>query len=192
MRETDTMAVDLVPRRGSGGVLAETMHPSIPEISDTIAASSELFKEPPRSIPSSEVSIPSHPHLASYPTLETSDQTDSFQQATPSLPTLPATSLPSPRNGRSQSLAQHSSSGFAPRQPIRRKPLSAKASPLATRFSTRDYNELAARAASKPDHRFSRAFSVDSPTVYEFPGTLHAVGPSLNALVPTEEAPGEL
>ncbi|KAK0731116.1 hypothetical protein B0H67DRAFT_60145 [Lasiosphaeris hirsuta] len=85
--------------------------------------------------------------------LQTYDQTDAF----PPLPNLPATySLPSPRAGRSKSLA------------IKRKPLSSTASPLATRYSTRDYLEAISKYP-RPEQRFSRSCSLDSPTLYEFP-----------------------
>ncbi|OIW34893.1 hypothetical protein CONLIGDRAFT_626940, partial [Coniochaeta ligniaria NRRL 30616] len=97
-------------------------------------------------------------------TLETLDQADGFQQltasgittASPGSGTCQATPpLPSSRNVRSKSLA------------IRRKPLSSTASPLATRYSSRDYLEIG--LPSKPATRFSRSYSVDSPTLYEFP-----------------------
>ncbi|KAK3335490.1 hypothetical protein B0T19DRAFT_447126 [Cercophora scortea] len=74
--------------------------------------------------------------------------------------------LPSPRTARSQSLANSSA-------PIKRKPLSATASPLATRYSTRDYLEIA--RLPRPEHRFSRSFSLDSPTLYDFPSLAAAV-----------------
>ncbi|KAK0657379.1 hypothetical protein B0T16DRAFT_300487, partial [Cercophora newfieldiana] len=74
-------------------------------------------------------------------------------------------SLPSPRTGRSQSLA------------IKRKPLSSTASPIATRYSTRDYLDAVQRFP-RPEQRFSRSCSLDSPTLYEFPDrqTLLATG----------------
>ncbi|KAK0631949.1 hypothetical protein B0T14DRAFT_387313, partial [Immersiella caudata] len=73
--------------------------------------------------------------------------------------------LPSPRTGRSQSLA------------IKRKPLSSTASPIATRYSTRDYLD-AVKRFPRPEQRFSRSCSLDSPTLYEFPDrqTLLATG----------------
>ncbi|ORY62116.1 uncharacterized protein BCR38DRAFT_525172 [Pseudomassariella vexata] len=54
-----------------------------------------------------------------------------------------------------------------PLQPIRRKPLSKTASPIATRYSSGAYLSIA-RDLPKPEQRFSRSFSVDSPTIYEF------------------------
>lgn len=78
-------------------------------------------------------------------------------------------SLPGARNGRSQSLA------------IRRKPLSSTASPLATRYSSRDYLEIG-QPSAKPEQRFSRSYSVDSPTLYEFPDKDRLPISSLNAL----------
>lgn len=83
------------------------------------------------------------------PPLETLDQTDAF-------PPLPASTSTSTRVVRSQSLA------------IKRKPLSSTASPIATRYSTRDYLD-AVRRYPRPEQRFSRSCSLDSPTLYEFP-----------------------
>src|SRR6185295_4507141 len=84
---------------------------------------------------------------------ETYDQTDAF----PPLPSLVTQSLPANRTARSKSLA------------IKRKPLSSTASPIATRYSsaTRDY--LDAYQLPRPEQRFSRSCSLDSPTLYEFP-----------------------
>ncbi|KAM0329954.1 hypothetical protein ACHAQA_004121 [Verticillium albo-atrum] len=50
---------------------------------------------------------------------------------------------------------------------IKRKPLSSTASPLATRFS--EGAVTLSIYLPKPETRFSRAYSVDSPTLYEYP-----------------------
>ncbi|KAH8884545.1 hypothetical protein GQ53DRAFT_661761 [Thozetella sp. PMI_491] len=133
---------------------SERGHP--PSIPETFAASPDLVRPRPS-------------QLASF---QTSRQTDAFQQGSPSLPNP----LPSPRSGRSQSLAIQSSSALA-NAPIRRKPLSSTASPLATRYSTRDHLEIL-QPLDKPETRFSRSFSVDSPTIYEFP---HHHRPSISS-----------
>ncbi|KAH7026553.1 uncharacterized protein B0I36DRAFT_330884 [Microdochium trichocladiopsis] len=53
---------------------------------------------------------------------------------------------------------------------IRRKPVSSTASPIATRYSSGSYLASSRNSSSSvPAARFSRSFSVDSPTVYEFP-----------------------
>ncbi|KAI1328333.1 hypothetical protein F5Y16DRAFT_369441 [Xylariaceae sp. FL0255] len=52
---------------------------------------------------------------------------------------------------------------------IRRKPLSSSASPIATRYSSGDY----VKTLPHPETRYERSFSVDSPTVYEFPVENH-------------------
>ncbi|KAK4145539.1 uncharacterized protein C8A04DRAFT_35796 [Dichotomopilus funicola] len=72
--------------------------------------------------------------------------------------------LPSPRNGRSFSLAHLSG-------PIKRKPLSSTASPAAVRFSkgAAVYADILADLP-RPEQRFARSCSLDSPTLYEFPG----------------------
>jgi hypothetical protein len=76
---------------------------------------------------------------------------------------LPKHPLPSPRNGRSQSLAHLSG-------PIKRKPLSSTASPAAVRFSkgAAAYADIIADLP-RPEQRFARSCSLDSPTLYEFP-----------------------
>lgn len=118
-------------------------------LSETTTASSDVAvgaaTSPPR---------PAPPPLGPLETsLQTYGQTDAF----PPLPSVAShRSLPSPRTGRSQSLA------------IKRKPLSSTASPIATRYSTRDYLE-AVKQLPRPEQRFSRSCSLDSPTLYEFP-----------------------
>ncbi|KAK3941511.1 hypothetical protein QBC46DRAFT_430831 [Diplogelasinospora grovesii] len=136
--------------------------PSDLGLSDTTSASSEVA--------AARSSLPLR-------RIETLDQTGAF----PPLPSLSTKhSLPSPRSGRSQSLAHSPGGTGAPI--IKRKPLSSTASPLATRYSTRDYLDIG-RQFPLPEQRFSRSFSVDSPTLYEFPEhrSLPAVG-SLHAL----------
>ncbi|KAJ4388387.1 hypothetical protein N0V85_007606 [Neurospora sp. IMI 360204] len=96
-------------------------------------------------------------------TEETLDQLETDHQFPP-LPTIDhQRPTPSPSKGRSQSLA------YTP-APIKRKPLSSSASPLATRFSSpgRNYLDII-RDLPRPESRFSRSCSLDSPTLYEFP-----------------------
>jgi len=50
--------------------------------------------------------------------------------------------------------------------PVRRKPLPSTASPLATRYSS---GEHLASTLPPPNETFTRPYSVDSPTLYEFP-----------------------
>ncbi|KAK4132262.1 hypothetical protein BT67DRAFT_463693 [Trichocladium antarcticum] len=78
--------------------------------------------------------------------------------------------LASPRCGRSFSLAQTSG-------PIKRKPLSSAASPVAVRYSTRGYADIA--DLPRPEQRFARSCSLDSPTLYEFPGHRSLLATSL-------------
>ncbi|KAM7219166.1 hypothetical protein V8F06_005463 [Rhypophila decipiens] len=130
-------------------------HYSLSQLSDTSAASSESAHGRPLSRP-----VP--PPLKTVVETETSDQAEEF-------PSLPPTdlakhaALPSPRTARSQSLA-HSSA------PIKRKPLSSTASSIATRYSTstREFLDII-QQFPRPEQRFSRASSVDSPTLYEYP-----------------------
>ncbi|KAK0618093.1 hypothetical protein B0T17DRAFT_496414 [Bombardia bombarda] len=153
-------ALDSTPER------ARHHNHSISPLSDTSSASSEVAvlprspqsPEPPRR----PVPLALGPSSSSEK-VETSDQTLSSAFSFATLPPkLAKQAIPSQRTGRSQSLAQ--SSG-----PIKRKPLSATASPLATRYSSRDYYLDIARQFPRPEQRFSRSFSLDSPTLYEFP-----------------------
>jgi hypothetical protein len=142
-------------------------HPSVLQISDTLYASSDLT---PRSLP-----VP--------PSLHHTDARLPQQQGA-TVPPSRVVSLPSPRSARSQSLAGQqvagSSASSSANAPIRRKPLSSTASPLATRYSSKDHLMISSDL-SKPESRFSRSFSVDSPTLYEFPGRF--AGPSLDGVV---------
>ncbi|KAI0543067.1 hypothetical protein GGR58DRAFT_496534 [Xylaria digitata] len=56
-----------------------------------------------------------------------------------------------------------------PLSPIRRKPLSSTASPIATRYSSGEHLASVVKSLPRPEQRYDRSFSVDSPTVYEFP-----------------------
>ena len=114
---------------------------------------------------SSEVAPARLPHRSAPAPLpletETHDHTDAF----PELPRPPLNHpLPSPRNGRSLSLAQLSG-------PVKRKPLSTTASPAAVRFSkgAAAYADIL-EDLPRPEQRFARSCSLDSPTLYEFPG----------------------
>ncbi|KAK4105429.1 hypothetical protein N658DRAFT_417524 [Parathielavia hyrcaniae] len=132
--------------------------------SDTPTASSDLAsaRTPPR-----PATLPA--------SLETVDYTGSF----PDVPPLPSKHpLPSPRTGRSFSLAQ-------PSGPIKRKPLSSTASPAAVRFSKGAAYADAIADLPRPEQRFARSCSLDSPTLYEFPDhrSLLATASSLNTVV---------
>ncbi|KAK4165729.1 hypothetical protein QBC43DRAFT_259424 [Cladorrhinum sp. PSN259] len=111
--------------------------------------------------------------VAALGPLETSDQTHVFPDlpsfprtgtwSTRSSPIAPKQTHPASRTGRSLSLAQISG-------PVKRKPLSSTASPLATRFSTPvTYPDDPLHDLQRPEHRFARAISLDSPTLYDFP-----------------------
>lgn len=72
--------------------------------------------------------------------------------------------LPVSRNIRELAVTRQRSS----LQQIRRKPLSSTASSVATRYSSGEYLTIA-KSFPMPEHRFSRSYSLDSPTVYDFP-----------------------
>jgi hypothetical protein len=146
---------------------ARTPLPVVPEISESDtqpAASSEVDGSPPpsRSGPHApqeqQQQQQQQQHLLSRPGFETFE-TFAHPDVFPERP------LPSPRAVRSFSLAQISG-------PVKRKPLSSTASPAAVRFSkgSAAYADLLSEDLPRPEQRFARSFSVDSPTLYEFPG----------------------
>ncbi|KAI1386721.1 uncharacterized protein F4822DRAFT_325121 [Hypoxylon trugodes] len=89
--------------------------------------------------------------------------------------------LPVSRNTRN--LVIDSSASLPSVRSIRRKPLSSTASPITARYSSGEYLAI----AKKPEQRFSRSYSVDSPTVYEFPH--RALQPVLK---PALESPNDI
>jgi hypothetical protein len=151
--------------------LPATPIPVLPD-SDTRVASSDL---------ATAARLPPLPVLPPLP-FETHDQTDAFPELVSVLPKRP---LPSPRSGRSFSLAHLSG-------PIKRKPLSSTASPAAVRFSkgAAAYADLIADLP-RPDQRFARSCSLDSPTLYEFPDqrSLLATESSLNTVLDWPASP---
>ncbi|KAK8872901.1 hypothetical protein PGQ11_003415 [Apiospora arundinis] len=68
-------------------------------------------------------------------------------------------------------------------QSIRRKPLSSTASPIVSRYSSGEYLAVAS-SLQRPEQRYSRSFSLDSPTVYEFPLAIRQKSPVLIELPP--------
>ncbi|KAH8201128.1 hypothetical protein TruAng_004678 [Truncatella angustata] len=105
-----------------------------------------------------------------------SETPDASSDVSPSLPFPPLqdTSLetvpalpPSSRNTRKLTINSTIARPPPATHLIRRKPLSSTASPIATRYSSGDYLTIA-HGLPRPEQRYSRSFSVDSPTVYEF------------------------
>ncbi|KAK5628278.1 hypothetical protein RRF57_003993 [Xylaria bambusicola] len=115
-------------------------HPSLSALSETSSASTH-------------VSYSAFPFHADQP---------------PPLSTPPASSVSGSRNTKGLVL-NNGRIPASPVQSIRRKPLSATASPIATRYSSGEHLASAVRSLPRPEQRYDRSFSVDSPTVYEFP-----------------------
>lgn len=69
---------------------------------------------------------------------------------------------------RAETLSSNTSSTSSSSSQVRRKPLPVTASPLATRFSS---GEHLAATLQLPAQPFVRPYSVDSPTLHEFPPT---------------------
>lgn len=95
-----------------------------------------------------------------YPEHQDHRASESGQQAQSSRP--PPESLYSPRSTRSHSLAA-SLASLGSQSPIKRKPLSPTASPLAVRFSS------SARGLHDLDVPDSGYYSLNSPNLYELP-----------------------
>lgn len=118
------------------------------------------------------------PHELDYSVTARSETPDASSDVSsshpfPSLPdasldTVPA--LPSSSSRNTRKLTINSSIARSPPPAthlIRRKPLSSSASPVATRYSSGGYLSIA-QGLVRPETRYSRSFSVDSPTVYDF------------------------
>ncbi|KAI0969929.1 hypothetical protein F4678DRAFT_436987 [Xylaria arbuscula] len=93
---------------------------------------------------------------------------DHYGDQPPPLNTPPAPSVSGSRNTKGLVL-NHSRVSGPPAQPIRRKPLSSTASSIATRYSSGEHLASVVKSLPRPEQRYDRSFSVDSPTVYEFP-----------------------
>ncbi|KAI8690975.1 hypothetical protein NCS56_00089100 [Fusarium sp. Ph1] len=119
------------------------------------------------------------------PSASASTDPDDISRRSSSTSDHPLRSLPeaSPRNAAAHSRSQtvdYSSSASGPAAPasasvtsptgppIKRKPLSSSASALALRFSSSGSPLPSPLQLPKPDQRFARPDSVDSPTLYEF------------------------
>ncbi|EEU48541.1 uncharacterized protein NECHADRAFT_74786 [Fusarium vanettenii 77-13-4] len=119
------------------------------------------------------------------PSASASADPDDISRRSSSTSDHPLRTLPeaSPRNAAAHSRSQtvdYSSSASGPAAPesasvtsptgppIKRKPLSSSASALALRFSSSGSPIPSPLQLPKPDQRFARPDSVDSPTLYEF------------------------
>ncbi|KAI1817782.1 hypothetical protein GGS20DRAFT_455040 [Poronia punctata] len=97
-------------------------------------------------------------HVSSFPP---------YAEHPPPLNTSQASSVSSPGDTNGLNIAARVTVPAA--LPIRRKPLSSTASPIATRYSSGEYLASVVKDLPRPEQRYDRSFSVDSPTVYEFP-----------------------
>ncbi|KAK9425117.1 hypothetical protein SUNI508_03257 [Seiridium unicorne] len=112
-----------------------------------------------------------HPSVTSKS--ETPDASSDVSSSLP-FPTLPDSSIDavpalpsSSRNTRKLTINSEIARPPPASHLIRRKPLSSSASPIAIRYSSGEYLTIA-QGLPRPEQRYSRSFSVDSPTVYEF------------------------
>lgn len=119
------------------------------------------------SVPTSDTPYASEPSDLTHPTgtrpasssTGTTSGSSAQQGQRNNRPRIPSLSI------RSRGLSSSSSTSSSP---VRRKPLPSTASPLATRFSS---GEHLAATLELPEQTFSRPYSVDSPTLHEFPPT---------------------
>lgn len=137
-------------------------NPSLSALSETSSASTGVSSFPP---------------LANWPP--------------PPLGTLPAPLVSSSNSRNTKGLVLAGRKSLPVAQPIRRKPLSSTASVVATRYSTGEYLASVVKGLPHPEQRFDRSFSVDSPTVYEFPqarGDLMSRPPLWNPITKPSES----
>lgn len=179
---SDSESLDLLEGYGD--------HPETPDASETTAISRE---QPP---PPSYAPDPDHHHTDFHSDSEprrpqpqafgppndphhTPADTDPYRVHTRYDPSSPPAApghssydrAPSPGRSRSQTLASVTSPPRASHV-IKRKPLSSTASHLAIRFSAASSQAspfVSPKELPKPETRFSRAESLDSPTFYEYP-----------------------
>ncbi|KAI0445989.1 hypothetical protein F4803DRAFT_506254 [Xylaria telfairii] len=126
-------------------------HPSLSALSETSSASTPASPFP---------SFPSYAYA--HKPLPLNPTPNAHAHAHASVP-----SVSSSRNTKGLVLSNRNSGPAA--QPIRRKPLSLTASSLATRYSSGEHLASVVKTLPRPEQRYDRSFSVDSPTVYEFP-----------------------
>ncbi|KAI1764277.1 hypothetical protein GGR53DRAFT_494506 [Hypoxylon sp. FL1150] len=162
---------------------------SAPSVSDVPGVPAP--KDP---LPDQDHSVQYHPRrpslTANSETSHASSDLSFFQQPFPSLSDQShsldsAPALSASRNTRNL-VIDSATAALPPVRSIRRKPLSSTASPVATRYSSGEYLAIT-KGLPKPDQRFSRSFSLDSPTVYDFPHP--PVGP---VITPGLESPSDI
>ncbi|KAI3400415.1 hypothetical protein diail_3036 [Diaporthe ilicicola] len=133
--------------------------PSPSQTPDTLDASSG---PPARATAITHPQEPFVPPLSHGQPVHTSRPESVNSAVLPAPPPRSSTPLHSPRSTRSQSLA----ASLGSQSPIRRKPLSPTASPLAVRFSSRSYHMKSSDLQEEPDSGF---YSLDSPDLYDLP-----------------------
>lgn len=115
---------------------------------DTVSASSDVPR--PLSAATTNHRLPHHQQLVRSNTTDVVSHRQPVTSTSPSSATTPRSSL----------------------NQIKRKPLSSAASPFAARFSQGSASTAPSHIdLPKPDHRFSRSGSIDSPTFYEYPSS---------------------
>ncbi|KAI5926311.1 hypothetical protein F4810DRAFT_590345 [Camillea tinctor] len=136
--------------------------------------------------------IPSQKHPSSpgakSETSRASSDLSSLPRPLPSFPLPPRSqesvpALPVSRNIRNL-VIDDNTTALPPAPSIKRKPLSAAASPIATRYSSGAYLAAIAKPRPKPEQKYSRSCSLDSPTIYEFPR-----GPEVQSTRPLSPLP---
>jgi hypothetical protein len=145
---------------------------------DTLDASSGP-PPPPRTTATTHSQEPFVQPLSHGQPVHTSSRPESVTPGVlppPPPPQRSSTPLHSPRSTRSQSLA----ASLGSQSPIRRKPLSPTASPLAVRFSSKSFHTRSHDLQEQPDSGY---YSLDSPDLYDLGP---AGGPALAASLPLE------
>ncbi|KAM5369875.1 hypothetical protein ACJZ2D_008776 [Fusarium nematophilum] len=172
----------LMPSSSTSDTRSETTDTTTPPADVPFALAS--FDPVDTSRPSSSTSDHSNLHHSSQPSA--SPRNGAVHARSQTVDCLPSSTSAS---GPASSASVHPPSG----RPIKRKPLSSSASALALRFSSSGSPLPSPLQLSKPDHRFARPCSVDSPTLYEFSSAARAVPlagqPSDTSLASLDAAP---
>ena len=131
-----------------------------PVIQDTRYSSSSSYAQRHQSIGSATATPYEQPPPPRAPSQ--ARQTHSNDHEVPALPPIPPS--PAPPSSSTTGVPPRFSSSSSVTSQIKRKPLSATASSIATAFQTAPTHV----EPPKPDTRFARSPSLDSPTLYEY------------------------
>ena len=126
------------------------------------------------------------PHASSHPVRL--PRPSHLETSSTHSPTATIVTVGASRGSRSQTVSQGISPLFA--SPVKRKPLSKTASPLATRFSSGEHLVVVSKKYECPQKSLSRSCPVDSPTLNDFQSLAVIAAASTSHLPPLEVEEG--